>query len=725
MPKVNLIQTNFTAGELSPRMLGRVDVARYNNGAAIIENCIVLVHGGCLRRPGTEYIVPAKNADQTCRLVPYVFNVDQAYHLELGESYLRVFTADGEQIESAPGTPYELATPYTLAQVAELDVCQRADTMFIFHPDVPTQRLQRFADDQWRLMPVPWVTEPFDELGERPLVDLTLSAITAGEDRVLITTSDAFLASDIGRSVIAAGGIATITAYHSKSEVVATISHPFPSVSAAAGSWVIAGSPQSTVTPSSAGPIGTVITLSASSSTWRSSDVGKYVVINGGLVKITTVGSTTLAGGLIRAEMGAAVPAIPKAWALCRSMWGQEFGYPRTGVVYQQRLWVAGSPGFPQSAWMSLLGGYYDFEIGTEADSGFETRVDADQANPIRHLAASRAMVALTHGSEFTIRAAGDSGVKPGSIDVDPQSAFGCNDIQPVRAGNELLFVNATGRKVRAMSADRFDASNYAAPDITVLAEHITESGITAMASQADPEPLVWAVRADGKMAICTLDRDNDVVAWTRATTAGEFESVSVAPSGDSQVVLAVVKRDLGGAVKRSIEKFRFDLYTDASIEVSDETPFDHLTGLDYLEDETVSVRGDGAYLGDLTVNGGQIVLPREVTNAQLGLPFDITIELMNPEAAGPQGSAQGLMMRSPEVTILVKDTVGAQVNGREVLFGRFGEAVLDQPLEPYTGPERVELLGYERGRSDITITHTRPEPFHLLAVIRQLEING
>ena len=38
MPRLTLIQTNFTAGEVSPRMLGRVDIARYQNGAEVIEN---------------------------------------------------------------------------------------------------------------------------------------------------------------------------------------------------------------------------------------------------------------------------------------------------------------------------------------------------------------------------------------------------------------------------------------------------------------------------------------------------------------------------------------------------------------------------------------------------------------------------------------------------------------------------------------------------------------
>ena len=56
MARVTHLQTNFTAGELSPRLYGRVDIARYTNGAKRIENAYPLVHGGAIRRPGSRFI---------------------------------------------------------------------------------------------------------------------------------------------------------------------------------------------------------------------------------------------------------------------------------------------------------------------------------------------------------------------------------------------------------------------------------------------------------------------------------------------------------------------------------------------------------------------------------------------------------------------------------------------------------------------------------------------
>lgn len=729
MAKANTIQTNFTAGELSPRMLGRVDVVRYNNGAKRMENVLVLVHGGAMRRWGLQYVAAAKYAETPSRLIPYVFNIEQAYQLEFSDQFMRVFTQDGAMVESAPDTPYEILTPWTQDELADIDFIQSADTMFLFHPDVPTQRLQRFDNDDWRLVPAPWITEPFDELGTRPAVALSIDNAAVGAGRTFTAGAAAFLASDVGRTIEAGGGLATITGYTSTTVVTAKIEIAFSDTAFAAGDWLLGGSPQATCTPNVKGPVGIGMSLTLSSAGWRAEDVGKHVVINGGLCRITSISSTTVANATVLVELAADVGAQKLSWALCRSMWGQEFGYPRTGSFHQQRLWAGGSPGFPQSVWMSRLGAPYNFEIGTTAAAGYEARIAGDQADPIRHLASVRSLAVLTSSGESTITGS-EGPITPTTLDIQRQSAFGCKNVAPVSVGNELLFVcpaidEETGEvrdEIRAMSADRFDSSNYAAPDITALAEHVTAGGIVDMDAQRN---LVWAVRADGQLVTIRLDRDNEVVAATRQVTQGAFESVSVIPREGAQDVWVIVRRTIDGTTRRYIERFVPGLYMDSAISGSDAEGKATWSGLDHLEGETVVVRADGSVLSDEVVAGGAVTIDRAAKEVTFGLRFDPVVEMMNPEFATPAGTAQGLMMRAPEVTLLVKDTVGARINDRDVLFGRFGANVLDAPVEPYTGLERLEQLGYERGRSDLVITQVRPEPFHLLAVIRQLEVNG
>jgi hypothetical protein len=163
----------------------------------------------------------------------------------------------------------------------------------------------------------------------------------------------------------------------------------------------------------------------------------------------------------------------------------------------------------------------------------------------------------------------------------------------------------------------------------------------------------------------------------------------------------------------------------DSAVRGTSGVPVATWSGLDHLEGKTVAVRADDVVQDEAVVAGGQITLTREASTVDVGLPFTPLVELMTPEVQGPAGSIQGLMMRSPQVTVRVKDTVGCSVNGREVNFREFGASTFDEPPPVFSGDKRIEQLGFERGRSDLVITQPQPAPFHLLAVIRQVQVNG
>src|SRR5690606_6319385 len=121
--------------------------------------------------------------DRKARLIRYVFNAEQAYILEFGHLYVRVFASNGAVVLNESLTPLEIESPYTEDQLFELTTRQGADTMFVFHPNVPTYRLRRLTATLWSFTPVPWVAEPFAELGHNPGKRLTLSAATVGTGR--------------------------------------------------------------------------------------------------------------------------------------------------------------------------------------------------------------------------------------------------------------------------------------------------------------------------------------------------------------------------------------------------------------------------------------------------------------------------------------------------------------------------------------------------------------
>jgi len=95
--------STFTAGEISPRLEGRVSIDKYREGLGILENMIVHPHGGVTRRPGTEFLGEVKTSANATRLVAFEFKTSDTYALEFGNQYMRVFR-NGLQVLSAAKT---------------------------------------------------------------------------------------------------------------------------------------------------------------------------------------------------------------------------------------------------------------------------------------------------------------------------------------------------------------------------------------------------------------------------------------------------------------------------------------------------------------------------------------------------------------------------------------------------------------------------------------------
>lgn len=85
-----VIQRSFAAGELTPSLHSRVDLAKYATGLATCRNCIIQRHGGAMNRPGTTFMGEVKDSSKTVRLIPFEFNAQQTYMLEFGHLYMRV-----------------------------------------------------------------------------------------------------------------------------------------------------------------------------------------------------------------------------------------------------------------------------------------------------------------------------------------------------------------------------------------------------------------------------------------------------------------------------------------------------------------------------------------------------------------------------------------------------------------------------------------------------------
>ena len=79
-----IIQPSFAAGELSPQLWARVDLAKFREGAALMKNFFVDFRGGASNRPGTAYALQCLDSTQPSRLIPFTFSTIQTYALCFG-----------------------------------------------------------------------------------------------------------------------------------------------------------------------------------------------------------------------------------------------------------------------------------------------------------------------------------------------------------------------------------------------------------------------------------------------------------------------------------------------------------------------------------------------------------------------------------------------------------------------------------------------------------------
>jgi hypothetical protein len=799
MPKLTIIQTSFNAGELSPDLMGHVDIDRYANGAKAMENTVPQVQGGGKRRPGTRIIAATKYPDRATRLIPFVFNKAQAYWLELGDLYARFFTPDGQILSG--GSPLEIATPYAQNAVFNVEFTQGADTMFLANDAFPIKRIVRLSSSAWTIGDAPFDPAPLDEIGYRPPGSVTLSSTGLGAATATAQNS-VFLPTDVGRNIVAGSGRAEITGYTNGFVVTVSVDSAFDTASYGTNAWKLDQSPRAPISPSNSGPVngtitlvsdgpaiavanvslsgttltlgtvdphglnvGDVITLSGfessgldgvytvltcpnasqitftfngsllaggalgvmykygAGSAWRTTDVGKYVDVNGGLVLITQYVNASKVYGQIIKQLSGIVTAPPDSWSLKSEVWNPVDGYPRAVSLFQQRLYAAGSSGFPSTLWASGTGLYLDFTPGTDDSDAFSYAASSDQVAQIEHLSSSRILTMLTQGEEFTVDGGSSASVTPTNISIKSQSIFGCSQARPVRVANELVYAQRAGKKIRSMAYD-FNTDSFRSQNLTRLAAHITGPGIVDMAFQAEPNPVVWMVRADGVLVSLTYDRDDNVCGFARHTTDGAYKSVSVIPGDDADIVQVIVQRVVNGATVQYVEQFDEEIMTDATIVGSNPAGATVWTGLGALEGKLCDVKGDGVYLGQFTVTGGQITIPRAAYAIEVGLHYDSLITALSPNAGGGLTTSQGNQMRSGDAIVRMLDSVNLVVDDQRVAFQEFGANVLDKAPPPFTGDKEISRLGWDKF-SEVTLKQDQPYKWHVLAFIRHFTVNN
>jgi len=642
-----------------------------------------------------------------------------------------------EYPQAMGGTAYYITTPYTEADLPFLKFTQSADTVYISHPDYAPRKLTRTGHVNWTLAEIDFQPPPTYEADCEPDATLTASA-TSGTGVAFTAGASVFLASDVGRQIMYPGesARAICTTLTSSTVMVAEIIDTFPDTGAiASGDWALRNSPATGVTPSGKRKH-SIIDLAAAADCFRSTDVGKYVLINDGAVHLTAFTSATAMGGEVLSALSSTGQDL--SWTLEEPQWDGTLGYPGSVGFHEERLCFAGSDFWQQTVWGSVSGDYENHTGGANDADALTLPLSSGEMNRIHWLLSHSALLAGSGGSEWRI---GSSGylepLSPSNVQAKEESFHGVANMAPIKANNAMLFVQRAGRKLRELAYDT-ERERFVTTDLTIIADHLTEEyKITQLAWQKEPVPTLWAVRSDGVLLSMVYERAHEVIAWSRHITDGEFESVAVIPSttGPDEVWVAV-KRTIGGSEKRYVEYLAPDFKTSSEYawHVDSGLKYDgaevsEVSGLDHLEGETLEVLVDGAEHTDCTVASGSIDLDPAGSVIIAGLPFTSILETVDLELVGEGGTSQGKPKTISQLAIRFFRTIAAKVGSTEadlvdIPFRTPGDA-MDAPIPLYTGDKKVSFPGGWDTSQTILIQSDGPMPMTVLGIFAETDMGA
>ena len=772
----------FTAGELSPKLEGRIDLEKYRSGCSELTNLLVLPQGGTTRRPGTEFLGQVKDSADVTRLIPFQFKTSDTYILEFGDSIMRVYR-NGLQVLNSSA---KAITGITQA-----------------NPGVLTSSSHGFSN------------------GDEVYVSISqgMTELSGRNYLVANSSTNTFTLTDLHGTAI---NTTAMTAYSAGGTQTATeifeLATPYPSADINELNFVQSADTMYLVHPSYA------------------------------IRTLTRTGHNSWAF------------STPSLTSASNNLNASSDNYPSVVGFFEQRLIFAGTNNAPQTLWFSKSGAYTNFTVGTNDDDALEYTLASQEVNAIRWLSSTRVLVIGTSGGEYVVSATNDAPVSPTNTVIRKYSTYGSAKHKPVQVADTTLFLQRNKRKVREFKyVGDVDESGYAAPDMTVLSDHITEGGIEEFAYQQEPDSIVWCRRNDGTLLGLTYRREEQVVAWHKHVIGGRFGDCTItvadyanivvgskiiltlangtqitlqsetagsssastrsgntiyyrpntnndttadniytalngqpeftvanpsaavvtvyetspgvglltatttdkvrlavtdqgqavvdsiaslsAETGEDELYL-IVKRTIKGVTKKYIEKLKsIDFgnethegwFVDSALAYPTAWPTpDHanlrtsLFNFYHLEGETIQVAGNGAAHIDKTVGtDGSISLTFSCSSAVAGYGYVSNLKTTRLESGSQDGTSQGKPKRVHGVTVRLLKTVGLDVgtddNNIETIPFRDSSMNASEAVPLFTGDKEIEFTGAYDENDKIFVRQSQPLPLTVLAIYPRL----
>lgn len=846
---IKKLHRSFAGGELTPELLGRVDLQKFQTGLDTCRNFVSLSYGPAANRPGFGYVLETKDSSKRSALIPFTYSTSQAYVLEFGDQYMRIHTQgatllnaaqnvtgvtqaspavltytgadptngqwaylsgitgmvelngryvkianvntgantfeltdlNGNAINSVPygayvsggtfATVFEIATPYLEADLLDLHYTQSADVLTITHPGYQQRELRRLGATNWTLTALsftPTQTAPTEvrvaatvgsgstryrykvtaiatdgleeSLGsiEATQAPSSFTAFTKANPGVFTTSGAHNLAVDELAYVSSIGGMVEITDGYYKINSVPT--GTTGSLKTTAGVVVDTTTYTTYTSGGTIAECGVTNDLTTSGNkntvTWtNASGAIRYNVYkeqNGvfGYVGQASDGTVGFVDNNITPDMTRTIPETEDPFTSANN-------YPSAVGYFKGRRWFAGTNNKPQNLWGTKAGteANMTYSIPVNDDDRIAVRLTARQANTIRHIVPLGDLLLFTSGAEWRITSQNSDAITPTSIDYKTEGYIGANNVQPVVTSRSVIYAQDRGGRVREMLY-KWESQGYDTNDISIMAPHLFDAySITSMAYTRAPYSVAWCVRSDGTLLGCTYVPEHQVIGWHRHDTDGTFEAVAAIPEGAEDVLYAIIKRTIGGATKRFLERLHTRtfaaledcFFVDAGI-TYEGAPATVIGGLWHLEGKEVVGLADGAVFSGKTVTDGAITLERAASTVQVGLAYTCDLKTLPLTAEAMQAVGQWNVKNVNAVRMRVRETSHLQAGPSFSELREFAQRTTEpygSPPALYSGIAEISLDPDWGDDAAVCVRQDKPLPTTVLSMAMEVEIGG
>lgn len=656
------MQAAFTAGELDERLYDRTSLKYFSTGAARMENVVIIPQGGFTIRDGTRYI---GNLNADARRI-FAFDASD------GASYDLVFRPGFFEAWDQTSLLQTKAIDIISSQLPRLTTAQQLDTMIVFDKNLRPQRIRIFGPTDWRVDDAPFSGIPRYDYG-----DTYTNGISAKWQLEFEGLTDG---STVFKLTISNQDTVSITYLDDKDALAIDIKNAMldlPNVGA-----------------------------------------GIDVAKNGGKIDIVFDGAQNVGDGwavsgtvLNQADAAVLSSKVRVGVAPGEAVISGTRGWPRCGAFYQQRLIIGGFRSLP-NAWMaSMLGKYYTYDQRfTEANGPFLVPMDIPGGEVLERIVANLNLLFFTSKAEYWLAE------RTISRDTAP------NHVQASRNGTKTgvpvvenegaaLFCRSNGNVLGELRYTDVEG-NFIATDISLLAAHlikdVTDLAIREASSSTSGNQLI-AILSSGEARIATLLREQEVTAFARLTTAGDF--IAVSENGRNELSF-IVERN--GA--RKLERMESGLLLDEAQTIVNGAPAATITGLARFNGRSIWALADDNVFGPFTVASGQIVLPVAATTVTVGTWTPPIVEtLPPPRDIGPNTVLRRkARIHTLHLSLIDTTSVAISVNGGapiDIDLGRYGTVLADVPelQQPFSGVIKLSGLRGFADEPNVTVTQVRP----------------